>query len=88
MEGLLADLKELKENLTLDEKLEKSHSRENGNATAILQATTGGANLRTVEKQNSLSQTIKRHKPLAASALVALLVGAIGLKQASRSIVI
>ncbi len=79
MKDVLTDLKDLRENLTLDEKLEKSHSPENVNATAILQATTGGANLQTVETQNTLSQTIKRHKPLAAFALAALLVGIIGI---------
>ncbi len=80
MKDVLTDLKDLqRENLTLDEKLEKSHSPENGNATAILQATTGGANLQTAETQNTLSQTIKRHKPLAAFALTALLVGIIGI---------
>ncbi|MCA1623904.1 MAG: protein kinase, partial [Acidobacteria bacterium] len=79
MKDLLADLRDLRENLTLDEKSEKSPSPENGNATAILQATTGGANLQTAETQNTLSQTIKRHKPLAGFALVALLIGSIGL---------
>jgi serine/threonine-protein kinase len=80
MKDVFGDLKDLqRENLTLDERLEKSHSRENGNATAILQATTGGANLNTAETQNTLSQSIKRHQPLAAFALLVLLVGAIGL---------
>ncbi|MCA1625462.1 MAG: hypothetical protein LC768_11675, partial [Acidobacteria bacterium] len=51
---------------------------ENENATAVLQAMTGGANLNTAETQYSFSQSIKQHKPLAAFALAALLVGAIG----------
>ncbi|MDQ3255151.1 MAG: protein kinase, partial [Acidobacteriota bacterium] len=79
MKDILTDLKDLRENLTLDEKLEKSRSPDAGNATAILQATTGDANLQTNETQDSFSQTIKRHKSLATFALVALLVGAIGL---------
>ncbi|MCA1639794.1 MAG: hypothetical protein LC768_15955, partial [Acidobacteria bacterium] len=79
MTDVLTVLRDLRENLTLDEKLEKSHSPESENATAILQATTGGASLQTAKTQNTLSQTIKRHKPLAAFALVALLIGAIGL---------
>ena len=79
MKDVLADLKELRENLTLDEKLEKSRSPENGNATAILQTTTGDANKQTAEPQAGFSQAIKRHKSLATFALVALLVGAIGL---------
>ncbi|MGI8638358.1 MAG: protein kinase domain-containing protein [Pyrinomonadaceae bacterium] len=79
MKEVFTDLKDLRENLTLDERLEKSHSSENGNANAILQATTGGTNLNTAETQNILSQSIKRHKPLAAFAFAALLVGAIAL---------
>jgi serine/threonine protein kinase/Tfp pilus assembly protein PilF len=79
MKDVLADLKDLRENLSFDEKLERSHQPVSENETAVLQATTGGANLQTAETQYSLSQTIKRHKPLAAFALVALLVGVIGL---------
>ena len=79
MKDVLTDLKDLRENLSLDEKLEKSRSPENGNVTAILQATTGSANLNTAETQDSFSQQIKRHKPLAAFALAALLISAIGL---------
>ena len=79
MKDVLTDLKDLRENLTLDGKSEKLRSPENGNATAILQATTGDANKQTAETNNSFSQQIKQHKPLAAFALAALLVGAIGL---------
>jgi len=79
MKDVLTDLKDLRENLTLDEKFEKLRSTENGNATALLQATTGDANKRTAETQYSFSQKIKQHKPLAAFALIALLVGVIGL---------
>lgn len=79
MKDVLTNLKDLRKNLTLDEKLEKSHSPENGNATAILQATTGDVNKQTAETQYSFSRQIARHKSLAAFALVALLVGAIGL---------
>jgi serine/threonine protein kinase/predicted Zn-dependent protease len=79
MKDVLTDLRDLRENLKLDEKLEKSRSAENANATAVLRATTGDANLQTAEAQNTLSQTIKGHKPLAAFVAVALLIGAIGL---------
>jgi len=79
MKDVLTDLRDLRENLTLDEKLEKSHSPENGKATAVLQVTTGDANKQTAETQYSFSQSIKQHKPLAAFALAALLIGAIGL---------
>ena len=82
MKGLLGDLKDLRENLAFDERLEKSHPPDNKaeakNETKILQATTGDANLQTAEMQNMFSQQIKRHKPLAAFALIALLIGAIG----------
>jgi serine/threonine-protein kinase len=79
MKDVLTDLKDVRANLTLDEKLEKARSPENGNATVILQATTGDANKQTTETQYGFLQTIKRHKSLAAFAIVALLVGAIGL---------
>ncbi|MCA1624073.1 MAG: serine/threonine-protein kinase, partial [Acidobacteria bacterium] len=76
---LLIDLRDLKEELEFTAKLERSAPPKVENATAISQATTGGANFRTAERQHTLSQTIKRHKPLAAFALAAFLVGAIGL---------
>jgi serine/threonine protein kinase len=79
MKDVFGDLKDLRENLSSEEKLERSASSENGNATAVLQATTGGANLQTAETQYSFSQSIKRYKPLAAFGLAALLIGAIGL---------
>ncbi len=78
MKGLLADLKELKENLSFEEKLERSAPPKAENATTILQATTGDENQQTAETLHSFSQQIKQHKLLAAFALVALLVGAIG----------
>ncbi len=49
MKGLLADLKDLRENLAFDQRLEKSHSSNTENATTTLQATTGDANLQTTE---------------------------------------
>ncbi|MDQ3687717.1 MAG: tetratricopeptide repeat-containing serine/threonine-protein kinase [Acidobacteriota bacterium] len=80
MKDVLTDLKGVQERLTLGEKSEKSHSPEQGSATGILPATTGGGvNIQTAETQNSFSQTIKLHKPLAAFALAALLIGVIGL---------
>jgi tetratricopeptide (TPR) repeat protein len=44
-----------------------------------LKATTDGENKQTVETQHGFSRKIKQHKPLAASALVALLLAAVGL---------
>lgn len=78
MKDLLAELKSLRENLAFDERLEKSHSPRGENATKILQAMTGDATLQTAEMQDGFSQKIKRHKPLAAVALLVLLA-AIGL---------
>ncbi len=76
MKGLLADLKDLNENLTLEAKLERSTAPQNGNATEVLQATTGDANLTTAQTQNSISQQIKQ-RPFVAVALIALLIGSI-----------
>lgn len=78
MKELVTDLKDLKENLTFDEKLERSASA-NGHAAKVLQATTGDANKQTAGTQQGFSATIAQHRPLAAIVLVALLVGAIGL---------
>jgi serine/threonine protein kinase/Tfp pilus assembly protein PilF len=78
MKGLLAELKDLRENPPFDEKLERSYSPDD-HATAVLPATTGDANKQTTETQNDLSQRIKRNKSLAALTLVPLLISAIGL---------
>ena len=73
MKGLLADLKDLRENLAFDERLEKSHSSDTENATKVFQATTGDANLQTAETNSSFAGQIKLRKPLAAFALSVLL---------------
>ncbi|MDQ3665212.1 MAG: protein kinase, partial [Acidobacteriota bacterium] len=78
MTDLLADLKVLRQNLTLDEKLGTWHSADD-HATTRLQATTGDAGKQTAEAQGGFSRTIGRHRLLGASVLAALLVGAIGL---------
>jgi serine/threonine protein kinase/Tfp pilus assembly protein PilF len=78
MKEVLTDLKALKETITLEERLKRSASPD-GNATTVLQATTGNANKSTAETLNSISQQIKRHKPLAAFACLLLLIGAIAL---------
>ncbi len=79
MQDVLTDLKGLRENPSLEEKSARAAAPENGNATALLQATTDDANKQTAETQYSFSQQIKSHKPLAAFALVALLGGTIAL---------
>ena len=78
MSDALTDLRELKENLAFDEKLERSAPR-NENATAAWQATTGGVNLQTAETgSDSLSQKIRRNPFAAIVPLVLLAVAAIG----------
>ena len=79
MKDLLTDLKNLRENLAFDERLGKSHSPDDKNATAVLENKTGDVNNRTDEKTNNLTGQIKRSTSLAAVAFVALLVGVIGL---------
>lgn len=79
MKDVLTDLRDLRENLTLNEKLERSRPPGTANATAILQATTRDAHLQTAKTQNSPSETIKRHKSVAVFVVVALLIGAVGL---------
>ncbi len=76
MKGLLAELKNLKENLTIDEKLERAGSP-GALDTEGLRATTGEANRSTGETLYSISRQIERHKPLAAVALIVLLIGAL-----------
>jgi serine/threonine protein kinase/Tfp pilus assembly protein PilF len=78
VKDLLADFKDLRQNRTVEEKLERLHSPA-GEATSALQATRGDANKQTAETQDSFSQQIKRHKPLAAFALALLLIVSIGL---------
>jgi hypothetical protein len=60
-------------------KLERSVATDAGNLIAFLQPTRGDANQRTAKTQNNFSRTIKRHKTLAGFAVLALLIGAIGL---------
>ncbi|MBA3633912.1 MAG: protein kinase [Acidobacteria bacterium] len=82
MKDILVDLKDLKENLSFEEKLKRSQPLDD-NATAIPQATTeGGANQQTAETRRSFSQKIKNRKSLAAfTVFVALLAGAIAFYQ-------
>ncbi len=78
MRDVLTDLKSLRENLAFDERLEKSNSSGDRNATAVLQATTGEANQRTAETNNPTGR-FNRRKSFAALAFAALLIGAVGL---------
>jgi len=76
MKGLLADLKDVREKLTLDQKLERTHSLDD-HVPEILRATTADATLQTAETSRGFSQEIKQHKPLAAFCLVIFLAGGV-----------
>ena len=79
MKDLQSDLKDLRENLAFDERLEKSHSPNDKNATAFLQATTGDVNKQTRETNRNFTGQIKQHRSLAALVSAVLLVGTLGL---------
>jgi serine/threonine protein kinase len=85
MKGLLADLKHVRESLTLDKKLESSYSLAD-HGTDISRATMAEAPLQTAETARYFSQQIKQHKPLAAFGLMILVAGGvlIGLWSAAR----
>lgn len=70
MKGLLADLKELKENLAFSEKLEKSRSSENENETKQFRATTQAGQAQIVTTDKNPTQTKNRRKIFFAAALV------------------
>lgn len=79
MKDLVEDLKDVRENLTLDQKLERPHSLDNLVAE-ISRATTVNLTLQTAETARGFSQVIKQHKPLAVFALVVmLLIGGISI---------
>ena len=77
MKDLLADLRNLHENLTFDEKLERSPTAR-VKTTGVLHPTTGDANIQNAETQNSFSLQVKRHRSLSAIALAVLLIAATG----------
>jgi serine/threonine-protein kinase len=79
MQAVLTDLKDLKEHLRRENKLERPSSSDSQKPTAVLRATTDGPNKQTAEAPHGFSQTIKQHQALAAIALAALLIGSIGL---------
>ncbi len=79
MKELLTDLKNLRENLAFDKRLEKYSSEVDENATAVLQGTTGDVNNRTNETNTNFIERLRRIKSLTASVLVVLLVAAVGL---------
>jgi serine/threonine protein kinase/Tfp pilus assembly protein PilF len=78
IKDVLVDLKNLKENLSLEEKPERSQPPAFDNTTAILQTTTDDANKKTAQTQRSFSQNIKNQTLLVAfTVFAALLAGTI-----------
>ncbi len=77
MKDVLTDLKELKENLVVEKRLERTVPPNGESVTVPLQTTRGDANKSTAKTLHSFSQQIKRHKLLAAFVSVVLLIGAI-----------
>ena len=76
MKDIVADLKNLRENLSIEEKLQQSAS--SGDRTRrILQATTGEANLTTVGSKNTFFRQFGLSRRLAALALTGLFAGVI-----------
>lgn len=80
MKDILTDLKSLRETLAFDRRLEQSHPPGDTKATVNLPeaSTAGEPNNQTRGTNNALTRQIKRHKPLAAFVLIALIVGAVG----------
>ncbi|MEO8435445.1 MAG: protein kinase [Pyrinomonadaceae bacterium] len=78
MKDVLTDLRDVREDLRVGEKVEQAHSLESENATAILQATTHGANLQTAETERGFSGQFRRYRSFAAVALAVLLTGVVG----------
>ncbi len=78
MRELLADLRDLRENLAFDEKLEKLHPPNDKNATAFLSTKTGVANHRTEQTNYNFTPPPKRHRSFAGFTLAVLLIGVIG----------
>lgn len=75
MKDLLEDLKNLRENLKFDERLEKSHSSKG--ETAFSETTTGDVRDVTAETLDFTGQ-IKQRKPIAVAVISVLLIGVIG----------
>jgi serine/threonine protein kinase/sugar lactone lactonase YvrE len=74
MKGLLAALKDVRENLTVDQKLEKSDSLDD-HVAEISRPTTPDTTLQTAETTHGFLQEIKQHNALAAFGLVIFLAG-------------
>lgn len=79
MKGLLTDLRDLRDNITSEERLERTASSEGEKPTGALHATTAEAQHLTAETDYSFLRRIKRYKSLVAVVLAVLLVGAFSL---------
>ncbi len=77
IKDLHSDLKTLRENLEFDERLERSQSPGDKNATASLPATTDEVNDHTGETRSTPTTQAKRVKSISALVLVALVIAAI-----------
>ncbi len=75
MNEVLRELRDLQENLSLDDRLEKVHSSENGKTSARLQATAGDvASARTISGAEYLVSGIKRNKRVALLVATAVVI--------------
>ena len=78
MKDLLTDLRDLRENLAFDERLEKSNSPNAELVTGVLQTATGDVNNETASTDHKFTGQIKRNRSLSMLAMAVLLIGAIG----------
>jgi serine/threonine protein kinase len=74
IKDVLVDLKDLKENLSFKEKIERTSAPQSENTTAFLSATTVDAKQDTAETQHNFSQKIKSRKLVVAFTVFAVLL--------------
>ncbi len=79
MKNLLTDLKNLRENLAFDERLEKSRPLDEKSNPKLFRGTTGETNNRTEAANNNFTAQFKQRKPLVALFSVVLLFAIVGL---------
>jgi len=79
MKDVLRDLEDLKLNLTLENRLERSLGPGQLKATASLLTTTNNAEQQRVRTKGGLSLTVRRHKRVSTFIVAALLVGVVAL---------
>ena len=79
MNELLAELKSLRESLTLDKGIGKSHSSTAENATTILQATTGDINRKTAETNYGFVRQLNQYRSITPILLTMLIIVSAGI---------